>query len=561
MGTTAAIFYVSEGYSTAGTRLLGRQAAGEGFLKGLVRYGQAQTLYCYTEQQAGFEEFCDRVRPWLERPRDFQWLSSSHPPNLNQAGTLFYPSPGCEHLAWQRRFFDQRSYSFCGVTHTTATKSVMNAIGELAIAPLQPWDAVICTSNAVKETFDRVLNDWCEYLAQRIGSRPSIDIQLPVIPLGVDCDFFPQGEEAQQIRARLRQDLNIPIGAIAVLFVGRLVAYAKAHPVPMYLALERAAQQTRSPLYLIQAGWFETKGEEESFQNGARIFCPSVTTIFLDGRKPDIRRNIWCASDIFISLSDNVQETFGLTPVEAMAAGLPTVVSDWNGYKETVRDRVDGFRIPTLFSPAGCGEDLAAQFAADGIPYGKYIGLPALETAIDIDACASAISQLANHPELRQKMGENGRRRARETFDWKVVVAAYEALWHELAVLRSTAPMTAPLAEKSPENPLNQDLFRLFSNYPTHVLHDGIVFSLGANGNPEGMQKIAQLWMNVVDRDRHLKDELLAPVIQAIAAAGKISVGELRRQFASSDRIPNAIFDRTLVYLVKFDILKVVRYV
>jgi glycosyltransferase involved in cell wall biosynthesis len=35
-----------------------------------------------------------------------------------------------------------------------------------------------------------------------------------------------------------------------------------------------------------------------------------------------------------------------------MAAGIPVVVSDWDGYKDTVRDGVDGFRIPT-FKPMG----------------------------------------------------------------------------------------------------------------------------------------------------------------------------------------------------------------
>ena len=38
--------------------------------------------------------------------------------------------------------------------------------------------------------------------------------------------------------------------------------------------------------------------------------------------------------DIFVSLSDNIQETFGLTPLEGMASGLPVVATDWNGYRD-----------------------------------------------------------------------------------------------------------------------------------------------------------------------------------------------------------------------------------
>ena len=45
-----------------------------------------------------------------------------------------------------------------------------------------------------------------------------------------------------------------------------------------------------------------------------------------------------------------------------MAAGLPVVVSDWDGYRYTVSDGVEGFRVPTL-APAHArqGEELALQ--------------------------------------------------------------------------------------------------------------------------------------------------------------------------------------------------------
>ena len=47
---------------------------------------------------------------------------------------------------------------------------------------------------------------------------------------------------------------------------------------------------------------------------------------------------LWAAADVFLSLVDNIQETFGITPLEAMAAGLPVVASDWDGYRYTMRD-------------------------------------------------------------------------------------------------------------------------------------------------------------------------------------------------------------------------------
>ena len=45
-------------------------------------------------------------------------------------------------------------------------------------------------------------------------------------------------------------------------------------------------------------------------------------------------------ADVFVSPSDNIQETFGLSVIEAMASGLPVIVSDWDGYRDTVVDGV-----------------------------------------------------------------------------------------------------------------------------------------------------------------------------------------------------------------------------
>ncbi len=56
--------------------------------------------------------------------------------------------PGHRAFAWRRRRVDMRSYSPCGVTHTTAEHKIMDALGGLLIAPVQRWDALVCTSRA-----------------------------------------------------------------------------------------------------------------------------------------------------------------------------------------------------------------------------------------------------------------------------------------------------------------------------------------------------------------------------------------------------------------------------
>lgn len=554
MTISAAIWYTKDGYDTSGTRLLGRHSAGEGFLKSLVQHGTGEYLYCYTESQETFSEFCDRIRPWLQQPRKVRWVPTAEPHLLAKPGLLYRPDPTLSEMAWARRFADQRAYSICGVTHTIATKYVMERIGDLLIAPVQPWDALICTSIAVKVAVEAVLENWAEYLANRTGGQPQTSVKLPIIPLGVDCSIFPQGLEAINARNQQRQALGIPAKDIVVLFVGRLTFSAKAHPVPMYMALERAAQKAKAKLHLIQAGWIEDPREEPEFKSSAQAFCPSVNHIFVDGRKPEIRANIWSAADIFISLSDNIQESFGLTPIEAMANGLPAVVSDWNGYKESVRHEIDGFRIPTVSPAAGSCLDLTINYVDNSLNWPTYMGHTSMVTAVNIDACTEALNKLIASSELRRKMGENGRQRVKEIYDWKVVIAAYEQLWKELAEIRATMPESMPLKSDRPPYPLCDDPFRPFSHYPSKNLSNEMVIRLGKMATPERLKEIQNMWITSFGSERRIPVSIQIDIVDAIKQEGAVSVGEILRRYAKNDK-ELAYLRRTLLYLMKFDIL------
>ena len=430
-GRTAALLYEKDAYGTAGARLLGRQAAGESFLRALVRYGQADILFCCARSREEYEAFRQQVTPWANRPRRATWLPAHDPAGLARAGTLHRPDPNIGLPAWQRRFHDQRTYSVCGVTHTIASKQMQQTIGDLLLSPVQFWDAVICTSQAVRSAYARLLEEWGGYLEERIGRRPVCPVQLPVIPLGIDCTAFPRGEQAGRFRAVFRERLGIGPQDVAVLFVGRLIFYAKAHPLPLWLALERAARQTGRRVHLIQVGWFENQQEEEAFRKAAATFAPSVKSHFVDGRPPEVRFGIWPAADLFVSLADNIQETFGLTPLEAMTNGLPVVVTDWNGYRESVREGIDGFRIPVALPPPGTGLDLAADYLTDHLNYSAYMAHPCMATAVDVDACTRAFITLIEQPDLRRRMGDAGRERAESVYDWQNIIPAYEALWQD----------------------------------------------------------------------------------------------------------------------------------
>ena len=177
----------------------------------------------------------------------------------------------------------------------------------------------------------------------------------------------------------------------------------------------------------------------------------------VDGRDAEIRRRAWSAADLFTSLSDNIQETFGLPPVEAMAAGLPVVITDWNGYRDTLEDGVQGIAVPTISAPPGDGQDVVAHYRSGRYSYGSYIARTAQFTAVDIDAATAAYSRLIADADLRRRMGDAGRARAYSVYDWPAIVPAYESLWDELAARQKADPEITPLAPGGANDPLRDD--------------------------------------------------------------------------------------------------------
>lgn len=474
----AAIYYVEEAFDTGRDRLLGRRAAGEGFLNAFADHADIDHLVAYCRSPETFENFYK----FVERPRwnreNVSWISLTNLHSLGKLGCMFFGSPGIDVLAWQRRFWNQRGYSLCGLTHTTASHAVMDTVFSLHTAPLQTWDAIICTSTVVKKTFEQVLAEWADYLSDRIQAKTKLEVQLPIIPLGVNCEQFTRTPEMEAYSKSFREQHGIGADDIVVLFMGRLAYHAKAHPLPMYQAMERAAQTTGKKVHCVQVGWFANEHIEQNFRRGAERHCPSVNAIFLDGRDREIRRKIWFVADIFCSLSDNIQETFGLAPIEAMAASLPVVVTDWNGYRDTARHGLDGFCIPTAMASPGLGRDIALRHSVALENYDVYIGHASQFTSVDVNACTAAFEKLFTDPELRRTMGATGRKRALDTFDWSKVVSAYQDLWAELSARRAVDQELVPVKPGRAPCPSRDDPFSVFRSYPSQIITGNTRFQI-----------------------------------------------------------------------------------
>lgn len=487
-GIMPAIGFEPDGYSLVGGKLMGRQAAGHAFLRAAVAAANdQQTLAAYSPNPSSarvFSAMVQQIRPGLRT----SWIPAARLDLLREQGQLYLPGPGLDESAQMRLRLGPLAYSLCGVTHTTASHRAMDAIKGLLSAPVMPWDALICTSTSVLSTVRTVLDRERDYLRWRFGADVKTTLpQLPVIPLGVHTRDY-QIDAAERTAAR--QALGLADDEVVALFVGRLSFHAKAHPHAMYLGLQAAARQTGRRVTLIQSGWFANDAIAKAFKDGAAQTCPDVKALFTDGQDEVARRQSWAAADIFISLSDNIQETFGLTPIEAMAAGLPVVVTDWDGYKDTVRDGEDGYRIPTWMPQAGWGAHLAMLHESGSDNYDSYCAAACQAVAVDLDVLTERLCALIDNPALRQRLGRQARLRAQEVYDWGVVFQRYQALWAEQAEIRAHAQRTAaPLLTDRSLMPrcdaARLDPFEAFAHYPSRHLSLDTVVAWSDAASPE----------------------------------------------------------------------------
>ena len=553
---TAAIYYHPEAYTTSGPKLMGRNAAGESFLRGFLVYSQADAFWAQVDKPEHAKAFASSVQA-AGRAEAVKVVDKNSLGALAEPGVVYYPGPGIGVHAWHRAAAGgaagHGAWSLCGITHTTSSAGAMDSLADLLTAPVQAWDAVICTSTAVKHNVTRLLQAQADYLVQRLGVQRLVLPQLPVIPLGIHTQDFAY-TEAQ--RAIARAAAGADAHTLVVLYTGRLSFHAKAHPLAMYQALEQAAQALPAgqKVLLLECGWHANEFIEKAYADAAQLACPSVRVLTLDGRKAEARQTAWASADVFCSLSDNIQETFGIVPIEAMAAGLPVVVSDWDGYKDTVREGIDGFRIPTLTPGAGLGSDLAQRHALEIDTYDMYCGHTCSLVAVDVEAAAQAFTRLFASPELRQQLGQAGRQRAREVYDWAVIIPQYEALWAQLTELRKAQATTfKPLPQPWPAR---MDPFHAFASYPTQTLTPQTVLALVDADSAIALARVGayQKLAMVNFAKMVLPSEAEVQLVLNAAASGAKTALELIQAIPAERQ---AHVFRALVWLLKLGILKV----
>jgi len=154
-------------------------------------------------------------------------------------------------------------------------------------------------------------------------------------------------------------------------------------------------------------------------------------------------------------------------------------------------------------------------------------------------------------------MGESGKRRAREYYDWETIIKTYESLWGELAELRkgSQSKDTVNKPPKPQKWPARLDPTTSFSNYPTRQLGLETKFCRTETDITKAIaryKKISKLKMFSYASLVFLSDQELNIVLSSASSEPKFA-SELISSI-SAKRKPYVL--RSLAFLTKIGLLR-----
>jgi phosphatidylinositol alpha-mannosyltransferase len=205
--------------------------------------------------------------------------------------------------------------------------------------------------------------------------RRVVRVPLEIVPNGVDVRAFSKPGRPVE---------GLPAGP-KILWVNRLDPQ-KGFEI-MLRAFERLASEV-GEVHLLVAGDGRDRVLLRSLPGDLRSRILRLGTV-----PHEALPRYHAAADVFVSPATG-QESFGIVLVEAMAAGVPVVASDIAGYREVVRDGVDGLLVPPN----------------------------------DPNTLAAAIRRVLSEPELAAALKAAGRSRA-QAFSWQAVAPRIEAVY------------------------------------------------------------------------------------------------------------------------------------
>ena len=499
---------------------IGRPVANEGFLKALLTYGGYDAYEFFCPDSNHLNMFIKKIKELITDPNLLDRIKVNLRIALSESigyrkydifhlGDFTYFTP---YLVYMRNRCTGHPFPITGITHSLDSVEMNLRYLELAISGMASFDGIICTSSCAFDSVKKGLARTYELLT---GNMFEAGPRLKKIPLGIENEFFIETDKRSA-----RAFFNIPEDVIVALSVGRLSIRKKTDWSPLLEMFSRVySSGSWDKLIFILAGGAEDSDVAlfESLISRAGL---NRRVMLLPNFKPDIKRKLFRAADIYLSPVDNFQETFGINIIEAMASGLPVIASDFSGYRDLVKDGKDGFLIPTTWS------DGLPEFLKDniGILDPSILKLYLSQTiSLDFDELHNAIDKLYTNKDFRKVMGLAAGESAL-SYRWENIIGSYEEFWQELSKesYENRRPDIYDISDI-----LMGDFEHLFSHYPSRISTDNDIAS------------ITEIGRNILDGSHSLiRIEDVAPclfsdleelILKGLADRDQ-SIGEIKQQ-------------------------------
>jgi len=451
---------------------MGRKVANTGFLDALLRADSFDAYHFFMpslRERDIQEQLLTARYPALAGQKKIQVLTRRDlPAALTATPYAVFHLSDCitsqARLAAARNAWGKTIFPITGTTHSLSYSKYVREF----LAHLWPGttrrDAIVTTSRAGQSVVASIFAG----LRQSYGLSPQAypAPELVRIPLGVDATTW--GALTGEARTTARSRYTIAADATVLLVFGRISHSSKMDLLPLFRAIQRliAAGIDPAGLCLVAAGW--TDDDDGPFTETLSALAANIGLPFRLVKRPSDTEKcaLFGLADVFVSLADNPQETFGLTLLEAMAAGLPVVASDYDGYRDIVVPGKTGFLAPTFGAPDTDPQDLLAPLCYDNH---THLFL-AQGLAVDVPAVAEALAALVRDAGLRQAMGRAGRDRVLAGFTWDAVIAAHMAVWERL----SGEPIGDRNELAGVRHPMAMAYGDVFKEYPSALLSDAV---------------------------------------------------------------------------------------
>ena len=414
------------------------------------------------------------------------------------------------HLA-SRALWAKRPIPVVGMLHSIhATRLGTEVMIEQVHGALQPFDALISPTHCGATAYRKLYEDMAAWLAFRLRQDAPPPPRFEVIPYGIETAQYKDLN-----RISCRQALQLDEQAVILLCVGRFSRDEKADLLPLLLALRTLSDRGHRVQLALVGGAAVADDEGDGTDDYAAVVQSMAQELQLQ-RQVHISRDAtlydkilyYGAADIFVAPSDNIQETFGLTLLEAMAAALPVVASEWDGYREIVRHGETGFLVPTVWTQVPHELEQMQAVAATWSGYGHRD----LHQTVVMDnvALLTHLEALILNPELRRSLGAQGRVICDLEYDQIKQSRAMGNLFLQLineAQAHSFKPAPMPFADAVSER---------FGHYARHLLTGDMQVTLGPHATPAARQQQVLQLMNLPPRD---EQTLVQALVHAVATA------------------------------------------